>query len=61
MAAADLIDSDIAAAVLRRALARGGDFAELFCEERQGFTLSIDEFVALARALRNLGKPEVHP
>jgi TldD protein len=38
-----LIDPGIAARVLERALARGGDFAELFCEERRGFTLSIDE------------------
>jgi TldD protein len=38
-----LIDSDVATRVLERALARGGDFAELFCEERRGFTLSIDE------------------
>lgn len=28
---------------------------------RRAESLSIDEFVALARALRNLGKPEVHP
>ena len=38
-----LVDSELAARVLERALARGGDFAELFCEERRGFTLSIDE------------------
>jgi TldD protein len=38
-----LVDVDLAAGVLRRALANGGDFAELFCEERRGFTLSIDE------------------
>jgi TldD protein len=38
-----LIDEALAAQVLERALSRGGDFAELFCEERQGFTLSIDE------------------
>jgi TldD protein len=38
-----LISEDLARQVLKRALARGGDFAELFCEERQGFTLSIDE------------------
>src|SRR4051812_20857921 len=38
-----LVDADVAARVLERALARGGDFAELFCEERRGFTLSIDE------------------
>lgn len=38
-----LIDPDVAARVLGRALSRGGDFAELFCEDRRGFTLSIDE------------------
>src|SRR5919197_5007435 len=43
MTAADLVDRDVAARVLERALARGGDFAELFCDERRGFTLSIDE------------------
>ena len=40
---ASLIDESIAARVLERALSRGGDFAELFCEERRGFSLSIDE------------------
>jgi TldD protein len=39
----DLIDRDLAAKVLERALSHGGDFAELFCEDRRGFTLSIDE------------------
>ena len=38
-----LIDQSIAARVLERALSRGGEFAELFCEERRGFSLSIDE------------------
>ena len=38
-----LIAPDVAASVLGRALSRGGDFAELFCEDRRGFTLSIDE------------------
>jgi TldD protein len=38
-----LIEEGLAARVLERALSRGGDFAEVFCEERQGFTLSIDE------------------
>jgi TldD protein len=37
------VDGDLAARVLGRALSRGGDFAELFCEDRRGFTLSIDE------------------
>src|SRR6476620_201822 len=39
----DLIERDVATRVLERALANGGDFAELFCEDRRGFTLSIDE------------------
>ena len=38
-----LVDADVAQRVLERALAHGGDFAELFCEDRRGFTLSIDE------------------
>jgi TldD protein len=38
-----LIDPDVAHRVLERALAYGGDFAEVFCEQRRGFTLSIDE------------------
>jgi TldD protein len=38
-----LIDEGVAARVLERALSGGGDFAELFCEDRLGFTLSIDE------------------
>jgi TldD protein len=38
-----LVDRDLAASVLERALSRGGDFAELFCEARRGFALSIDE------------------
>jgi TldD protein len=38
-----LVDEAVAARALERALARGGDFAELFCEERSGFSLSIDE------------------
>ena len=41
--AESLVDADVAARVLERALAHGGDFAELFCENRRGFTLSIDE------------------
>ena len=39
----DLVEVELAGRVLERALSRGGDFAELFCEERDGFTLSIDE------------------
>ena len=38
-----LVDPDVASRVLERALAHGGEFAELFCENRRGFTLSIDE------------------
>jgi TldD protein len=40
---AQLIEEEVAARALARALSKGGDFAELFCEERRGFTLSIDE------------------
>ncbi len=38
-----LIDEAFAGRVLERALARGGDFAEVFCEERAGFSISVDE------------------
>jgi TldD protein len=38
-----LIDDSVAEKVLERALSRGGDFAEVFCEDRRGFSLSIDE------------------
>jgi TldD protein len=38
-----LIDGAAAERVLARALARGGDFAELFGEERAGFSISVDE------------------
>jgi TldD protein len=38
-----LIERDLAAKVIERALSHGGDFAELFCEDRRGFALSIDE------------------
>jgi TldD protein len=40
---APLIGEELAGQVLERALAHGGDFAEVFCEERYGFSLSIDE------------------
>jgi len=40
---APLIEPELAGRVLARALERGGDFAELFCEQRSGFSLSIDE------------------
>ncbi|MGI9019333.1 MAG: TldD/PmbA family protein [Solirubrobacterales bacterium] len=39
----ELIPPELAARVLERALARGGDFAEVFCEDRAGFALTIDE------------------
>ncbi len=38
-----VVDEDLAQRVLERALSKGGDFAELFCEDRRGFSLSIDE------------------
>jgi len=38
-----LIDPLLASSILATALAAGGDFAEVFCEERTGFALSIDE------------------
>jgi TldD protein len=40
---ARLVEPALAERVLARALERGGDFAEVFCEERAGFSLSIDE------------------
>ena len=43
MTQTDLVEAELAGRVLERALSRGGDFAELFCEQRDGFTLSIDE------------------
>ena len=38
-----LIDPQLAERVVARALANGGDFAEVFCEDRAGFGLAIDE------------------
>src|SRR3954471_4640358 len=38
-----LIDPELAARVVERALKKGGDFAEVFCEERAGFGLGVDE------------------
>ncbi len=38
-----LMAAELAEGVLARALANGGDLAELFCEERDGFGFSIDE------------------
>ena len=41
--AATLIEPALAERVISRVLESGGDFAEVFCEERSGFSLSIDE------------------
>ncbi len=38
-----LVDAALAHRVVERALAHGGDFAELYCEDRAGFGLAIDE------------------
>jgi TldD protein len=38
-----LVDPELARRVLERALARGGDLAELYAEDRHGFTLAIDD------------------
>src|SRR3954447_23970874 len=38
-----MVPGETAQRVIARALSRGGDLAELFCEERRCFTLSIDE------------------
>ena len=38
-----LIEPDLGARIVAKALARGGDFAELFCEDRAGFSVAIDE------------------
>jgi TldD protein len=38
-----LIEPELAERVLARALQNGGDLAEVFCEERSGFGVSIDE------------------
>jgi TldD protein len=39
----ELLTPDVAARVLARALASGGDFAEVFAERRSGLTMAIDE------------------
>jgi TldD protein len=39
----NLVDPELAARVLARALAHGGDFAELYAEARQGFGISLDD------------------
>ena len=38
-----LVDTELAGRVIARALDRGGDLAELFCEARSSFAVSIDE------------------
>ncbi len=38
-----LVDPALAARVLERALARGGDYAELYAESRRGFAISLDD------------------
>jgi TldD protein len=38
-----LIERDLAALVLERALGRGGDFADLYAEDRSGFSLGLDD------------------
>jgi TldD protein len=38
-----LVDNELAGRVLERALAHGGDFAELYAEDRRGFGLSLDD------------------
>jgi TldD protein len=38
-----LVDPGLASRVLERALSRGGDFAELYVEARQGFSISLDD------------------
>jgi TldD protein len=43
MAEARLVDPELAERVLAAALGRGGDLAELYCEERSGLSVSIDE------------------
>ena len=38
-----LVEPELAQAVLARALARGGDMAELYAEGRRGFAISLDD------------------
>jgi hypothetical protein len=38
-----LVEPALASRVLERALARGGELAELYAEARQGFSLSLDD------------------
>src|SRR3954451_15941173 len=41
--AAPLIEAQLAGRVIESALQNGGEFAEVFCEERAGFGLGVDE------------------
>ena len=41
--AAALIEAELAARAVERALEHGGDFAEVFCEQRAGLGLAVDE------------------
>jgi TldD protein len=41
--AAPLIDAELAGRIVERSLRNGGDFAEVFCEERAGLGLAVDE------------------
>src|ERR671934_1788161 len=41
--AEQLVAPELAERVLARALRAGGDLAEVFCEERSGFGLAVDE------------------
>ena len=43
MTADPLVPAEVAERVIATALARGGDFAELFCEQRDGLGMAIDE------------------
>ena len=50
-----LLDHELAARVIERALARGGDLGELYVEDRRSFSLSLDD----GRVERPLGGSEV--
>jgi TldD protein len=41
--APDLVDQDLVAKVLRKALATGGEFAEVFAEDRRGSLIALDD------------------
>ena len=41
--AADLFEAGLAERVIARALSRGGDFAELYAEQRASFSVSLDD------------------